>query len=70
MKASWLPRALALFIGAATAACGGYDPCNDKACGDPCQLCEEGDADCVEPAGQKVCNSNNVCTIAGPPICS
>lgn len=70
MKALWLSRALALLLGASAAACGGYDPCSDKECGDPCQLCEEGDSECVEPAGQKVCNSNKVCTLAGPPICS
>lgn len=70
MKASWLSRALALLIAASAAGCGGYNPCSDKGCGDPCTICEEGDTDCVEPAGAKVCNSNEVCALANPPICT
>lgn len=50
-------------------ACGGYDPCADKDCGDPCQICEEGDSDCREPPGEKVCNRNDICTTASPPLC-
>ena len=70
MTATWLPRAFALLLGLSAAACGGYDPCGDKNCGDTCQLCEEGDADCTERPGQKVCNAAKVCASALTPICT
>lgn len=69
MKASWLPRAIALSLGVSAVACG-YDPCADKNCGDPCRICEEGDTECVEPPGDKACNSNDVCALANPPMCN
>lgn len=53
-----------------TAGCGTYDPCADRACGDPCTECDPDDDDCVETATQKVCNRNAICTTALPAICS
>mgnify|MGYP006283305247 CR=1 FL=1 len=52
-----------------TTACGGYDPCGDLECGDPCTACDPDDASCVETPVQKVCNRNAVCVEAQPPIC-
>lgn len=60
--------ALAL-LGLGPAACGAYDPCEDRQCGDTCTLCDPDDNDCVETAVQKVCNRNDVCTSAQPIIC-
>lgn len=39
-----------------------YDPCADKACGDPCTVCAPGDADCVETAAAEACNILGSCT--------
>lgn len=51
-------------------ACDNYDPCEDKACGDACLICDPDDADCVEPAGSKFCNNQDVCaTIPVPSSC-
>lgn len=49
--------------------CGAYDPCEDKSCGDPCTVCDPDDASCVETAETKVCNQNQVCVSAQPPVC-
>ncbi len=70
MTRYWLTPAFALVLALGAASCGSYDPCGGKECGDPCQICDEGDNECVEPAGQKTCNSRSVCTTAGPPVCS
>lgn len=40
---------------------GDYEPCADKAPGDPCTLCAPGDSDCVELMVAKVCAANGFC---------
>jgi hypothetical protein len=45
---------------------GSYDPCAGKRCGDACNLCAPGDADCVETAVVKACNQSGACTMETP----
>ncbi len=50
-------------------ACGGYDACGDKDCGDPCTVCDPDDSDCVESAAVKSCNARGVCATAATNSC-
>ncbi len=50
-------------------ACGGYDPCGDKDCGDVCTQCEAGDAECIETAVTKSCNARGLCVAAVQTSC-
>lgn len=38
-----------------------YEPCEAKACGDTCTICDPDDPDCVEDAIYKACDSNGKC---------
>jgi len=52
------------------AACGPFDPCEDKSCGQTCRLCDPDDAECVESAVTKFCNNRSVCAASQtPPVC-
>lgn len=44
----------------------GYDSCAGKRCGDACNLCAPGDADCVETAEVKVCSQSGTCSGQAP----
>ncbi|MEQ8273025.1 MAG: hypothetical protein RMA76_10575 [Deltaproteobacteria bacterium] len=50
-------------------ACGGYDACGDKNCGDPCTVCDPDDSDCVESQEAKSCNVRGVCATAANNSC-
>lgn len=60
---------LLLLTAFALVGCETYDPCGDKACGDPCTVCDPDDDTCEETAVEKVCNRNAVCTSAQPIVC-
>jgi hypothetical protein len=48
--------------------CDGYDPCQGKACGSPCTVCDPRDTGCVETAVLKFCDAGGAC---GPhPTCN
>jgi hypothetical protein len=64
-----LPRLLPALFTVLGASCGGYDPCEDKTCGDRCTVCEPGDNSCIETAEIKVCNAQFICVSASPPVC-
>lgn len=38
-----------------------YDPCEDKAEGETCQLCAPDDPDCLETQELKVCDADGEC---------
>ena len=53
-----------------TLSCGTYDPCEDRSCGQSCQVCDPDDSECTEPPGAKFCNDRGVCaTSQTPPAC-
>lgn len=54
----------------APAACQGsvYDPCDGKACGDACTLCDPTDSTCEETLSEKYCGANGTCG-GGMPEC-
>jgi len=52
-----------------TPECPAYDPCDSKACGDICQLCDPNDPDCVETDVVKYCHANGSCS-ASQPLCT
>ncbi len=39
----------------------GYDPCEDKLCGDTCDVCPPGDSDCTSTTEIKYCDSEGQC---------
>jgi hypothetical protein len=51
-------------------ACGGYQPCAGKACGDACTICEPGDKSCVETAVVKACDRSGACVATSTPDCT
>jgi hypothetical protein len=40
---------------------GGYQPCGEKVCGDPCWVCDPNDPTCVETANLKWCDNTGKC---------
>jgi hypothetical protein len=50
-------------------ACGGYQPCAGKGCGDACTICEPGDASCTETGAAKACDQTGAC-ISTTPDCT
>ena len=67
--AAAMTRLLLALALSASMGCSGYDPCDDKECGDACRLCDPDDADCIETGEFKVCNSELICTNAVPALC-
>lgn len=58
-----------LLLALGLAACNGYAPCDDKACGEVCTVCPPGDPDCVEVPGRKACDTRGECIGAVPVLC-
>ena len=50
-------------------ACGGYQPCAGKSCGDSCAVCDPADPNCVETADVKACDPSGECVSAGGVEC-
>jgi len=46
--------------------CGGYDPCEAKACGDTCTFCDPTDPNCAETGVVKFCDAAGSCGMAFP----
>jgi len=46
--------------------CGGYEPCANKACGDPCSQCDPNDPTCAETAVLKYCDTTGTCSSSFP----
>lgn len=49
--------------------CDIYNPCQDKSCGDPCQICNATDTECQESAELKVCSLDGQCIVDGALSC-
>lgn len=49
---------------------GRWDPCAQRACGDPCTACRPGARDCVEPAVVKACDPFGQCVPARDGLCA
>ena len=47
-----------------------YDPCKDKACGDPCTVCDPNDTDCIETAVIKACDPGGTCVADTGDLCA
>ena len=59
-----------LIAGALLASCGDtYDPCEDKACGEQCRVCDPDDSSCVETMEVKACDAQGECGHATPTSC-
>lgn len=50
-------------------ACGGYQPCEGKACGDSCDLCDPADPSCAQSDALRTCDRDGTC-VAGSAECS
>lgn len=46
--------------------CPGYAPCENKACGDSCTICDPADPSCAETSVAKFCDANGQCGMAYP----
>ena len=46
-----------------------YDPCEGKACGESCTLCDPTDLDCDETAVVKACDASGTCVAETPDLC-
>ena len=49
-------------------ACGGYEPCLGKDCGDACTVCDPNDPDCFETQVLKACDSMGQCVTESPDL--
>ncbi len=46
-----------------------YDPCDGKACGELCTICDPNDEDCGETGEEKACNPQGECVSNAPDLC-
>lgn len=60
MKSLW--SVLVVLACMVSGGCGDtYDPCENKSCGETCQLCPPGDAECSETGEVKACDRDGAC---------